>query len=277
MSAETSRTPDGTTLHLHAWPVSEPRATVAIVHGYGEHGARYAHVARALNDAQVQAFGVDLRGHGHSSGPRGHVARFAEYHQDLDALLEVCRQRAGGKKVFLMGHSMGALASIDYLLAGRGKDVAGLVLSSPFLGVALPANPIKLAAGRVMSRIWPSLALPTGLGGVHVTRDAEQARLYDGDPLNNKNATARWYTEAMAAIEFAKAHARELRVPTFLIYGAADRTADARVTDAVAPTLTMADRTVESVEGGAHELVNDLPETRAHVIQRIVAWVTARA
>lgn len=277
MSGEVLRTSDGQTLHLHAWTVGEPRATVGIVHGYGEHGARYAHLARALNDAGVQAFGVDLRGHGRSTGARGHVLRFSEYHRDLDALLEQCRQRAGGKKVFLLGHSMGALASIDYLLAGRGKDVAGLVLSSPFLGVALPANPLKLAAGRAMSRIWPALALPTGLGGQHVTRDAEHARLYDGDPLNNKNATARWYTEAMAAIDFAKAHARELKTATYLVYGGGDKTASAPATDGVARTLVMADRTVERVEGGAHELINDLPETRAHVIQRIVAWVTARA
>lgn len=273
----TLRTSDGATLHLHDWSVPEPRAVVALVHGYGEHGARYAHLARALNAAHLGVVGIDLRGHGRSSGPRGHVLRFSEYHRDLEAVLDAARQRAKGKKVFLFGHSMGALASVDYLLGGGGKDLAGLVLTSPFFGVALAANPLKLAAGRIMSKIWPSLGLPTGLSGQHVTRDAEQARLYDSDPLNNGNATARWYTEAMAAIENAKVHARELQTPTLLVYGGDDRTAAAPETDRIAATLKMGDRTVERVEGGAHELINDLPETRAAVIARVVDWISARA
>lgn len=274
----TLRTSDGVDLHFHAWTVPDHKAVVAIVHGYGEHAGRYAHVAKAYNEAGISAFAVDLRGHGRSAGPRGHVLRFAEYHRDLDALLDALRARAGGKKLFVLAHSMGALATVDYLLAGGGKDVAGVVLSSPFFGVALAANPLKLAAGRIMSRIWPGLALPTGLGGVHVTRDPEQARLYDTDKLNNANATARWYTEAMAAIDHALAHAKQLTKPLFLIYGGGDRTASAPATDRFAAAATgMSDRTVERVEGGAHELVNDLLDTRTQVIQRMVAWVTARA
>jgi len=277
MSSEALRTSDGVALHLHDWGVPGAKATVAIVHGYGEHGARYAHVAQALNAAGVSALAVDLRGHGRSGGPRGHVLRFSEYHRDVDALLERARQRSSGHKLFVLAHSMGGLVAVDYLLAGGGKDVAGLVLSSPFFGVALAANPLKLALGRVMSRVWPGLSLPTGLGGEHVTRDAEQARLYSSDPLNNKNATARWYTEAMAAIAYTTAHARELSTPTYLVYGGGDRTASASATDGFAAQLTVRDRKVERIEGGAHELVNDLPETRADIIRRVVTWVTERA
>jgi len=170
MSGEALRTSDGVALHLHDWAVPGAKATVAIIHGYGEHGARYAHVAQALNAAGVSALAVDLRGHGRSGGPRGHVLRFSEYHRDVDALLERARQRSSGHKLFVLAHSMGGLVAVDYLLAGGGKDVAGLVLSSPFFGVALAANPLKLALGRVMSRVWPGLSLPTGLGGEHVTR-----------------------------------------------------------------------------------------------------------
>jgi alpha-beta hydrolase superfamily lysophospholipase len=128
-----------------------------------------------------------------------------------------------------------------------------------------------------MSRLYPSLALPSGLSGRHVTSDTEKAREYDVDPLNNGKATARWFTESLAAIERAHAGASRLDLPTLLLYGGADQVASADATDRFAGALTMRDCTRERLAGAQHELVNEPPEVRGRVIERVGAWLIERA
>ncbi|NLZ39735.1 MAG: alpha/beta hydrolase, partial [Comamonadaceae bacterium] len=38
----------GVAIHTRSWLVRPARASVVVVHGLGEHGGRYAHVAQAL-------------------------------------------------------------------------------------------------------------------------------------------------------------------------------------------------------------------------------------
>jgi alpha-beta hydrolase superfamily lysophospholipase len=268
---------DGLKLHLHRWAAGEPLAEIVLLHGYGEHAGRYAHVARAWNALGLSVSAVDLRGHGKSGGRRAHVDRFAEYHLDAAALVDYARGEAAGKPVLLFAHSMGALVAMDWLLAGGGADLAGLAFSSPFLGVALAVNPVKAGLGRVMSKIWPTLSLPAGIHGRHVTSDPAQAALYDSDPLNNKVATARWYTEALAAIDRVLAGGDQLRLPLLLLYAGADQLASADQTDRLAQKLSGADRTVERLAGRQHELVNEPEEIRGPLIERFGAWLVERA
>ena len=91
------RASDGTQLHLHSHPVEGARAVVALLHGYGEHAGRHAHVAEAWKAHGIATYAIDVRGHGKSEGRRGHVGRFPEYHQDFDALLSVVEERRAGK------------------------------------------------------------------------------------------------------------------------------------------------------------------------------------
>ncbi|MEY3253227.1 MAG: hypothetical protein RL227_2200, partial [Pseudomonadota bacterium] len=78
MSVDPLTTRDGTTLALSRWAAASgaaPRGQVLIVHGLGEHAARYAHVAAALNAEGWSVLGFDQRGHGRSTGRRGTLAR----------------------------------------------------------------------------------------------------------------------------------------------------------------------------------------------------------
>ena len=177
-----------------------------------------------------------------------------------------------------MGHSMGALLAYHYLLfSGKRPNLAGLVLSSPYLGLSLEVHPIKAGLGRVMSRFHPTLALPTGLMGKDVCRDLELQRLYDSDPLNVKKATARWFTETTRAIEEVHGRAGALDVPLLLLYGGADKVASADATERFARALTMKDRTTERLANHYHELVNEPPAVRAPIIARMADWLRAHA
>ena len=273
----TLRTAAGLDLHLHAWPVSGPQAAVALLHGYGEHAGRYDHVARAFNDRGIAVYAVDLRGHGRSPGSRAHVDAFTDYHRDADALVLHVKERHPGVPLFVFAHSMGALVYLHWALAGRGQDLRGVCLSSPFLGIQIPVSGAKAAAGRFLSKVLPKMGLPSGLNGAAVTRDPEMAKKYDSDPLMNKNAGARWFTEAMAAIDKVLSQAHQLERPLILLYGGDDRVANPDATDKLVAKLTMKDRTVERLPGHYHELVNEPLDIRNGLIRRYGDWILEKA
>mgnify|MGYP006165578815 CR=1 FL=1 len=54
----------GIEITFYEWPVANPKASVQIVHGLGEHARRYDHVAEALNKAGYGVYADDHRGHG---------------------------------------------------------------------------------------------------------------------------------------------------------------------------------------------------------------------
>jgi alpha-beta hydrolase superfamily lysophospholipase len=60
-----------TQLYSQRWrPAGASRATLAIVHGFGEHSGRYMNVVNALVPRGYAVHGFDLRGHGRSPGQR---------------------------------------------------------------------------------------------------------------------------------------------------------------------------------------------------------------
>ena len=264
---------DGTLLNEMVWPAPSARATVALLHGYGEHIARYDHVAKAFVAAGITVYGCDLRGHGTSAGVRGHVDRFSEYLDDAAAL--IARARLAGGPLFVLGHSNGGLIATSYVLQ-HPEHITGLVLSSPFFGLKLAVPGVKVWAGRMASNIYPTLKIPSGLHGVDVSRDPAIQKDYDSDPLNNKNATARWFTETMAAQQAVFENAPSLRLPVLVLHGAADKIADPERTRAVASRFGSPDKTVTMLPGQYHEIFNEPEEDRVQTIAKVVDWIGAR-
>ena len=86
----------GERLHLQAWlpagPDLEappaPTAVIAVVHGYGDHGGRYAWFGEDMAARGYAVYVYDLRGHGQSSGRRGQVKRFDDYLDDTAVFLD---------------------------------------------------------------------------------------------------------------------------------------------------------------------------------------------
>ena len=71
-------------LFIRAWLTETPKASIALVHGFGEHSGRYAHVADFFNKNGYSFFAFDNRGHGQSEGKRGHAPDYDAYLYDID-------------------------------------------------------------------------------------------------------------------------------------------------------------------------------------------------
>ena len=211
------RSRDGTELAWHHWPAPHPsRGSVLLVHGVGEHLQRYPHVAEALTQAGFEVGGIDLRGHGLSTGKRGHVLRWQDYVDDVHAAAERLPD-----PLFLTAHSMGALVALDFLRTDTRTQA--VVLSGPLLGVAVEAPRWKTSLAGVLSRLAPGLQLANEIDPAEVCGNLDVQRRYQEDPLNFNRVTPRWYTEMRTALERVRAHASGYRLPLQVHAGTEDR------------------------------------------------------
>jgi alpha-beta hydrolase superfamily lysophospholipase len=269
------RTGSGPSLYYaSAMPTGTAKAVLAVIHGYADHGARYAHVMGALAEHGIGSVAIDLRGHGRAQGPRGFCHRFEEFLDDARELRRLVAARAGGAPTLLFGHSFGGLVAALSALDDP-SPWKGLVLSAPFFGLGLEVPAIKIAAGKLASRIYPKLGLPSGLEGKDMTHDAAKAKDYDADPLVFKKATARWFTEATAAQQRALAQASRLALPLYMTFGTADKVASLKAAKRFFDAAGSADKTWDPREGLFHEVLNE-PSWK-DIVENIARWVLAHA
>jgi lysophospholipase len=249
------------------------RAAVLLLHGYGEHGGRYRRVIERWAKKKLATAVPDLRGHGWSGGARGYCDRFSDYHEDVDDVISVLRERAPGVPLFGFGHSFGGLITATYALSHPGA-FQGIVLSSPYFGLALQVPGAKKLAGQIASHLLPKLALPSGLKGSDLTHDETLARLYDTDPLVNKGATARWFTESSTAQRDLLARAAQIRSPIVVFQGGADRVASPAAARAVFDRLGSADKKFDERNGLFHEILNE-PDVGMEIADEMADWILA--
>lgn len=269
----TWKTRDGLDIHAFAWePMGKPRAVVCLVHGQGEHAARYEHVARALTVAGYAILAPDLRGHGKSGGPRGHVPGYESYMEDIDLLLEQAAARYPRLPQFLYGHSLGGALVINYALR-RKPSLAGVIASSPMLRLAFKPPAYKILLGRLFHPVMPGFSEPTGLEHAALSRNPAIVEAYGRDPLVHDRISAAAYFGFMDAGEWAIQHAAEFPLPLLLMHGTADRLASMEASQEFA-RHSGRHVTLHLWEGGYHELHNDLEQE--DVLQIMIIWMDAR-
>lgn len=270
---------DGTRLRLREWPAPQPAyGRVLIVHGLGEHGGRYAHVAAALNAAGWAVHAYDHRGHGESDGVRGGVPRGDALCADLAEVIDHLRR---GESPFagpfvLLGHSMGGLVAARFVAEALAaspvawsRAVDALVLSSPALDTGIgSAQRAQLWVGE---RLMADRPMPNGLKPEWVSRDPQTVRDYVADPLVHDRITARLARFLVDEGNVVQAAAGRWRVPTLLMWAGADRCvapAGSAAFAAEAPEAVVQHR---CFDGLAHEIFNE-PE-RDEVLAHLVRWL----
>lgn len=263
---------DGVQMYARAWmPAAQPKAVICLVHGHGEHINRYNHLGQAFAQAGYVAQGFDLRGHGQSGGPRGYTPSYESLMSDIADFLADARKRYSTLPVFLCGHSMGGNLVANFALRYPDK-LNGVLLGSPWLRLAFEPPRAKLAIAKVLNFILPSLSQPSGLENAAISRDTEEVKKYEADPLVHDRISLRLFLAIQENAAWALENAAMLKLPTLLMHGSADRLSSAPASQefaAKAGSLV----TLRIWDGLYHELHNE-PE-KADVIQVMIDWIGA--
>ena len=264
---------DGLDLHWERYQPPGARATVAVLHGGGDHLGRYPGITAALVRAGFAVALLDFRGHGRSGGRRWHVDRFEDYLGDVDVFMDRIRADAAESRLFLVGHSQGGLIAALWGLDPR-RPLAGVVLSSPYLKLAIEPPRVKVAMGLFLGRFVPWLPIAAGLDYAALTGDPEMQRWTAADPLYGTRTTPRWFTESTRAQQEALHRAGEFRHPLLTLLGGGDTIADPAAGQAFHAAAASPDKHLQVYPGFRHELYNEVGRDRP--ITDTVSWISAR-
>lgn len=266
---------EGQRLFKQSWqPEADRQACLVLVHGLGEHSGRFMNLVAPLVEQGVAVHSFDLRGHGRSSGKRGHIETWLEFRQDLNIFIEAIARSVDDVPIFLYGHSLGSLIVLDALihlqLPLRGAIVSGVALDPAGVG-----TPLQMFTATILSKIWPSFSLETGLDPAMISSDPAVVEAYRADPLVHSRASVRFAVESLAAIERIQAGLGSIRLPFLLLHGEADELTTTKGAEQVMAEIGSEDKQLKIYPGIRHEPHNDLAAAQA--AQDIAIWIQRRS
>lgn len=223
---------DKTALAVHEWrrrAAKEGETVLVFVHGLGLHGRPYGVVASGFTQEGITLIVPDLRGHGHSAGPRGELADAHVLRADLDAVIDAARARHPQSPIVLLGNSMGGLIAADYARQ-YPKKLAGLILLAPAFRVHASRlkPPMKLTNSLQLAD-----ALLDGLIRIDApehlkacTREPGFSEAYRADPLATHAVKPQYLLRvSLMGLDWPAA-AKELRLPLFVGVAGKDQIID---------------------------------------------------
>lgn len=243
------------------WEAPKSSHTIIIVHGMGEHAGRYtSYVIPALIKNHATVVGFDQIGHGKSSGKRGHCPSYNFLLETLEAVIQKAKNKFPDLPVFLYAQSMGGNVVLNLALRKKPK-VAGIIASSPFLRLSFQPPGWKMALGKLLQKIMPSVTLPLDLDTKALSKDPEEVKKYEQDPLVHNKVSPNYSFPVMEAGEWAIKNANTLKIPTLVMHGVADAIIDYKGSEAFAENSKFT--TLQLFEEGYHELHNDYEKEEA--------------
>jgi alpha-beta hydrolase superfamily lysophospholipase len=264
------KTNDGINIFGQKWEndTTAPKAVICLVHGFGEHSGRYEHVAQFFTDNNYAVITYDHRGHGHSGGRKGHFSSYDEFLNDVGNLLKQADSNFPNLPKILYGHSMGGNVVANYAIKKQPK-IAGIILSSPFFNTAFQPPAIKIALGKMMKNIIPTLSLPSGLEVNDISRDKEVVKKYSEDPMVFDIISSKMGIELIEFGQEAVKNAAQLKLPTLLFHGTGDRITSFDESKKFASNAGNNTTFIE-YKGLYHECHNE-PE-KAEVLSNMLKW-----
>jgi alpha-beta hydrolase superfamily lysophospholipase len=265
----TVQTHDGLALATQHWPLAAgqaPQGVAVIVHGLGEHGQRYAHVAAYLNQQGWAAIGFDHRGHGHSQGKRGRLTSGDDFLYDLANVIDVARAAYPGLRLLLVGHSLGGVIAGRFVsalaqpkeAAAWSRPVDALVLSSPALDVPISAFQKALLA--TVGKLTPDVPVGNGLQPEWVCNNPATVKAYKADPLVHNRITGRLTMFILASGETVRARAPHWMVPTLIMWGGQDRCVKPEGSAAFAALAPASIVSSQPFPALSHEIFNEVEQ-----------------
>lgn len=291
------RAADGATLRSFAWPAAGPvRGSILFQTGRGDIFEKYLELFAHWHAQGWAITAFDWRGQGGSARigrhPRtGHVERFGQFIEDLEAFAAGWSSAAAGPQV-VIGHSMGGHLMLRALVERRVRPAAA-VLVAPMLGMRSPIG--QWGGGllaRIMARLgdadrpaWKANETPLARAGRQELLTFDEGRYADEiwwqdthPDLVTGPPSWRWVAEAFAS---TRALNRDKRLPaTDVPVLALIAEADGLVDPAVARRLLarLPDARIESFGAESrHEILREADPVRNRAIALIDAFLGERA
>lgn len=242
-------TSDGVRLRLAHWPGGSA-GTVLLFPGRTEYIEKYGRVAADLVAGGYHVLTIDWRGQGlsdrlHSDPKIGHVEAFADYQNDVAALVQQAGKLALPGPRFLLAHSMGGAIGLRAL--HQGLAVNATVFCAPMwkINVSIAVRPFARWISFAMRSAGRGLAFVPGRSGMTMrdnpafpdnglTNDRNHwdymvAQVQADEALALGGPSVRWFDEALRETRALRALGPPRDRPTLTGIGTADSIVDVTV------------------------------------------------
>ena len=212
----------GEKLHYKIWRADDPKGIILLMHGVQSHSGRWRNAASVLVPKGYTLYGADFRGHGNSSGIRGHIDNFDEYISDSKKIYQIVNKNE--KKdlpKFLLGHSMGAIVAIHYF-AKYPEDFKGIILTGAGNKQNIPITGAINVILTLFSKISPKMSIRRTPKPERVTRDPEIWKQREEDPLVFETITLSFGRELYRALSRLEDLASRIESPSLIQKGEDD-------------------------------------------------------
>lgn len=240
-------------------PEMEPIGGLLMVHGLGDHLGRYAHVAELFCKRGFFCVGVDLPGHGNSSGMRGHIPSF-EFISDLldrDCLL-LKGSLSEGAPLGMFAHSMGGMVALDYL-PRRSRLFNFAWISSPLIDPSEGQPPLLVKLSQKIGPWLPWLSLGTGVRSELLRHPDPTTGEVEKDSLMHSRVSASFGAELIQKGEALLRHTQKMdpNLKLLMTHGSDDHICSPVISRDLFDLLPVEQKAFLSIEGSLHEPLHD--------------------
>ncbi|KAG0349028.1 hypothetical protein BG004_002556 [Podila humilis] len=248
---------DGHEIFTKTWsPAKSPVASIVFVHGLGEHVCRKR------------------------SKTLGSTGGYEKAIPDITEAL--ARVKVEGVPLFLMGHSYGGGLVLNYDCIGPLRTkLSGVIASAPLVLASTPTRPHFLVVGfaGMISKVLPSLQIPINLPTRYISRDAEEVKKYDSDPLIHGYITTKGVYDMLTNGKMLlTSRYQEITkdVPLLICHGTADGLTEHDASKEFLDKVDVKDKEFKVWPEFYHELHNEPEDDRKEVIAYYIAWIKDR-
>lgn len=261
----------GILLHTENYIIKDAKANLLVIHGLNEHCGRYKHVASALNEIGVNVYTFDLRGHGQSQGESSFVNDVDEYREDVE---NVYRTIPKNIPLFILGHSMGGMIAVKFLLFNEKTQVSGVILSAAALEVGADITPLTQKVVGFLGKLAPKLKT-VKLDPTSISRDPLEVEKYVTDPLIQLDgAKAGLALALLTEIKSLKTQFKNFTYPVLIMHGTADKITNPEGSKSLFQQATNKDKTLKLWDDAFHEIFNEI--NKKEVITFMINWIKER-
>lgn len=255
------------------WKADSPKAVLLLVHGFGGHCSRWQFLADFFLKNGFSSYALDLEGFGETKGLEGNVDYFKIYFGQIRQLYEIIKEENSGKKIFILGESMGGL--ISFLLSAlEPRLFGGLICVSPLFMDKLKFSLLDYIKVIFFAIIRSPKKISAHFTSQMCTRDTEYLKVMDSDSREIRVGRAKLFLDIAIGEIRAQFLKGRIKMPVLFLLAGRDMLIDLRMSKKVLNSLKAQDKTLISYPEMYHALSIDLG--REKVFEDILLWLKKR-
>src|SRR5688572_12252279 len=215
---------DGAKIFFRHWPAKARAADGAILllHRGHEHSGRLQHLVDELSLPAFSMFAWDARGHGRTSGRRGHAPSAGTLVKDLDTFVREVIVRGGipFENIGVVGQSVGSVLGAAWV-HDYAPRIRCMTLAAPAFQVKLYV-PFARPILRILHRLFGDFAVKSYVKANYLTHDRERIAAFVTDPLITRDISVKVLLELYDTAARIVKDAGVVQTPTQVLISGAD-------------------------------------------------------